>query len=778
MNINIGQLLDRRYRIVKVLGSGAFGQTYLAADTHRPGYPQCVVRQLRPTGEQPKNLHPIELIVKQKAESIEKLGKNNQIPQLLAFFEEEEEFYVVEEYIPGSGLDSELFPGQPLGEEKTVALLEEILEILIFVHSNEITHGNIKPENLIRHQVTGKLVLIDFKWLGADGEELLNGDRSIPEVGVGITQTYLPQEKTEEERGYAQDIHAVGAIGIQALVGLSIDDLSKLPLENNGTAGTIIWRHRVEVRAGLADVIDKMVSPDPLQRYKSAKEVMADLRRVKIRSQVPPPPPPVPQSSAQTTAGQTNGQTTGQTTGQLPAEWQQDGKKKAEPIANEASQPESGGKQQNWIGVPIARVGAAVALLLALILGWTFYSTYARKNHFQELLGSGQQRSGSGDNQGAIQEYNKAIELNPNNHEAYHKRGNAQFDLRNYKEAIEDYTAAIKLKPEYVNAYYNRGLANDEAGNYGAAVEDYSKVIEIEPTDRDAYYKRAVAYHNLGNYSAAIADYTEAIQRNIDDLATAYISRGLSHSADGNKQAAIADYTQAITLEPNNADAYYSRGRARFFLADYQGAMEDYTEAIQLTPENGAIYANRCGAYLNLGEYEKASADCTRAIELNPLDTAAYDNRCIAYMNIAEYAKAIADCTQAIQVNPKNTKAYVNRGLARAAAGDSPGAIEDYTEAIRLRPDDAVAFTNRGKVYADIGDYGEALVDYTQAIRLKPNYDLAHYHRGMIRVKLGDREGAIEDFRQGGKLCLDQGKTGCYNDAQYQIEQLQQYPSN
>ncbi|HSF70660.1 MAG TPA: hypothetical protein VLA25_00050, partial [Methylotenera sp.] len=78
----IGQLLDRRYRIIKVLGSNSFGQTFLAADTHRPGYPQCVVKQLHPPSYNPRTLNILQLLVKKKAETLEKLGKHDQIPQL------------------------------------------------------------------------------------------------------------------------------------------------------------------------------------------------------------------------------------------------------------------------------------------------------------------------------------------------------------------------------------------------------------------------------------------------------------------------------------------------------------------------------------------------------------------------------------------------------------------------------------------------------------------------------------------------------------------------
>ncbi|GAB4287560.1 MAG: hypothetical protein Fur0025_21130 [Oscillatoriaceae cyanobacterium] len=791
--IHIGKLLDRRYRIVQVLGSGTFGNTFLAADTHRPGYPQCIVKQLRPPSQNQRNLQIIELIFKKKAESLEKLGKNNSIPQLLAFFEEEQEFYLVEEFISGQPLTSEIGASKKITEDAAVKLLVEILEILAFVHGQGLVHGKIKPENFIRQQPEGRLVLIDFGLVTEINKHLMNGTRNLSGVGnhggdgqprfvapadlaageyspgaasAGFNGSAPPPEldtKPPAGRmpilGYSSDLYGVGLIGISALTGLNRDEIIGHPDSPNGGSSNsepglaISWKDFTAKNPPPSDallaVVDKMVHPDPSQRYQSAGSALADLKKLQTQRRLPPPPPPPPSKLG------ANGRAS------LLSPW---------GAAN--NKVGLGNQPKEKASFPVWPAVAIVLSVLALIsLGWLLWGNY-EQNRIKELQTRGLERARTGDKQGAIQEFNSAIKLNPNNAEAYYKRANALYDMGDYQDAINDYTAALKINPSYVNSYFNRGLTYYEMGKYREAIADYTMAIKLDPKDADAYNKRGVAYHQLNDYPAAIQDYTKAISLNPED-ATAYINRGLSASAAGNKQAAIADYTEALRKDPNNADAFYSRGRARFFLADYNGAMEDYTQAIEHNPDNSAVYANRCGAYLNLAEYELAIADCSKAIEINSQDETAFDNRCIAYLNLGNYPEAIADCTAAIQLSPKKPKAYSNRGLARSGAKDLVGAIEDYSEAIALSPSDAVAFNNRGKVYEEMGKHGEALVDFTQAIRLKQDYDLAYYNRGMVRLKLGDKEGAIEDLRTSGKLCLDQGKTGCYNDAQYQIRQLQ-----
>ena len=751
----IGQLLDRRYQIKKILGSNGLGQTYLAVDTHRPGEPKCVVKELSLPRSQGKPLEIVEVIFKKKVEFLEKIGKHDQIPQLLALFQEKNEFYLVEEFILGHPLSDEIVHGGPMPEDQLCKLLHEILEILIFVHGHGIVHRQVTAQNLIRRNQDGKLVLINFSLVQEKeiDAQLLKVERQSAKNGRKNTESQLALEFAQSQ-SYNTDIYGVGVIGIQSLTGLQIKDLMEISDEQNPANPILKWHDRVKLRPQSIALLDKMVDPDPSERYQSVPEVLRALKKLKAQPsdpsqgqmRVPPPPPPV--KPARVPPTQVN------------------------PSPPLELEPKS---TMNWPKLRMA-IAAVVTILVGGSVGWMLYRNNYTNQRVEELNNSAQERAESGDEHAAIQKFTQAISLKPTV-ETYYQRGNAQFDLGNYEGAVEDYTAVLEKDPSYLDAYFNRGLAylelnqlTSDLNNLTAAINDYTKVIE-ESNDVDAYYQRGLAYQRLHDYQAAIADYTQVIEWNRQDV-TALINRGLSYSAAGDKETAIDDFTQAIRIDPNNSQAYYSRGRARFFLADYEGAMNDYTEALRISPDDVDTYVNRCGAYLNLAEYDQAIADCTQAIELNPEDPAAYSNRCLAYTNLQQYPQAMTDCTRAIRLDPNGAKPYSNRGMARAAADDFEGAIEDYTEAIRLVPNDAVAYSNRGTVYYDLGRYPDALLDYTQAIQFKEDYDIAYYKRGLIRAQLKDEAGAIADFQKAAKLCLDRGRTGCYDDAQYQIDLL------
>ena len=270
----LGKTLAGRYTIRKVLGSGGFGETYIAEDTQRPGNPDCVVKQLRPNTSNLKLFKLARRLFQKEAETLEKLGKHEQIPQLLAYFEEDQEFYLIQEFIPGDPLSSELSFGRQVPESSVVAILQELLAILEFVHSHHVIHRDIKPNNIIRRRSDHKLVLIDFGAVKEVSQLTDTEGQTSMTVGIG-TQGYMPNEQCAGNPQFNSDLYAVGMIGIQALTGLSPNQIT--PDQNTGE---LAWSHRSQVSHTLASVINKMVRADFRTRYQSATEALQALQNL------------------------------------------------------------------------------------------------------------------------------------------------------------------------------------------------------------------------------------------------------------------------------------------------------------------------------------------------------------------------------------------------------------------------------------------------------------------------------------------------------------------
>ncbi len=268
-----GQTLQNRYQIIKILGSGGFGDTYKAIDNKLPGNPWCVVKHLSPKDTSPKILSIAKKLFEREAKCLQKLGKQHeQIPTLYAYFCEREEFYLVQEYIEGNPLNEEFTPGKKWSETDVIAFLQDTLQVLNFVHQKQVIHRDLKPSNLIRRACDGKIVLIDFGAVKQLTTQATDFPGKIPlTVAVG-TPEYMP---CEQKMGYPRlcsDIYALGITAIEALTGVAPGNF---PINQDME---IIWRNQApQVSDELATVLDEMVRYHCRDRYQNASEVLQNL---------------------------------------------------------------------------------------------------------------------------------------------------------------------------------------------------------------------------------------------------------------------------------------------------------------------------------------------------------------------------------------------------------------------------------------------------------------------------------------------------------------------
>jgi tetratricopeptide (TPR) repeat protein len=260
--------------------------------------------------------------------------------------------------------------------------------------------------------------------------------------------------------------------------------------------------------------------------------------------------------------------------------------------------------------------------------------------------------------QNSITLFDHTLKVTDNNWFTYNSRGNAYYDLGDYRQAIEDYDRALRITPRYAEAYSNRGTAYHKLGNYKQAIADLNRALEIKPAYADAYNSRGTAYHILGNYRQAIEDCSRAIEIK-PDYAMAYNNRGNAYNVLGNYRQAIEDYGRAIEIKPGYADAYYNRGSAYNNLGNYRQAIEDLNRAIEFKPDYPEAYINRGFAYKGLGNYRQAIEDYGRAIEIKPGYAYAYLNRSAAYASLGNNNLAVNDLKTAAKLGNERAKNFL-----------------------------------------------------------------------------------------------------------------------
>ncbi len=268
-------LLRSRYLGQRCLGQGGFGATFLTRDLILPGKPSCVIKQLRPSSTSPHILQMARELFQREAETLGRIGNHPQVPRLLDFFEENQHFYLVQEYVKGNNLQQEIKRNGPLTEAGVKQFLSEIMPMIQYIHSQQVIHRDIKPANLIRREQDKKLVLIDFGAVKNQINPEQTADSAdqtaFTQFAIG-TPGFAPPEQMAMRPVYASDIYAIGVTCIYLLTGKAPKDL-----DYNPSTGEMVWRKYVDIGDHLAQVLGKMLEVGVRHRYQKTDEVLRAL---------------------------------------------------------------------------------------------------------------------------------------------------------------------------------------------------------------------------------------------------------------------------------------------------------------------------------------------------------------------------------------------------------------------------------------------------------------------------------------------------------------------
>ncbi len=286
-------LLNNRYRVLKVLGEGGFGTTFLAEDIQMPSLRKCVVKQLKPVSDKPEIYQLVKERFQREATILEQLGESHdQIPKLYAYFAEEEQFYLVEEWVEGETLTQMLQKNGPLTESTVQKLLISLLPVLDYIHKKQIVHRDIKPDNIILRQRDEQPVLIDFGAVKETMGTVINSQgQSSRSIVIG-TPGFMSSEQSAGRPIYASDLYSLGLTAIYLLTGKTPQELDTDP-----QTGMILWRSYVpNINSHFADVLDQAIHLNLGDRFGNAQQMLSALTGVAATISVPPgvavsPPP-------------------------------------------------------------------------------------------------------------------------------------------------------------------------------------------------------------------------------------------------------------------------------------------------------------------------------------------------------------------------------------------------------------------------------------------------------------------------------------------------------
>jgi len=305
--------------------------------------------------------------------------------------------------------------------------------------------------------------------------------------------------------------------------------------------------------------------------------------------------------------------------------------------------------------------------------------------------------------QKALADFNKAIELKPNDLTYYNGRGELILAFGFYKEAVADFEKSNSIEPNEM-AYTKLGLAKFYLGEKDA-LEQLNKAVKLAPTFAEAYYVRGTIHRDEGRLKDALVDFDEALKHN-EYSAKYYNTRGMLYFRLQDGYMAVADFTSAIKEKNYYATAYFNRAmtykRFPYSVSDNdddnaigkirlqrQKMLEDLDNAIKYKPNFDAAYVER-GLINSTDMRNKSTPDAE---------------------TISRLKLALADFENAIKYNPKNAEAYNGRASCNDNLGKKDAALADYTKAIELDPTLATAYMGRMAIYCEMGKKELSIAD-------------------------------------------------------------------
>lgn len=702
-NQMLGNTLVGRYQIISNLGGGGFGETYIACDTQLPGTPQCVVKKLKPQSNDPETLQTARRLFNTEAQVLYQLGNcdnqsltssTSRIPQLLAYFEENQEFYLVQEFIEGNDLSNELIPGKVFSQAEVVLLLEEILEILEFVHQKQVIHRDINPRNILRRKLDNKLVLIDFGAVKQITTNIINSQSQKFTVAIG-TPGYIPSEQAMGNPKLSSDIYAVGIIAIQALTGLSPEQF-----ERDIDTNEITWQ-QANVTPEFAKIIDRMVQYDFRDRFPSAREALQAIKDLSLNNS----------SSVTIALAPKSPLVAANLKSQLA---------KSSPINKRAIAIKS------LTGIAlIGVITTAVFFVLDTIKSTNSAELYKQANTLYDL-----QRY-----QEALNTYEQAVEIRSDYADAWNGKGKAFYELKKYQEALIAYDKSIQLQPIFFEAWRGRGFTLAKLQRYNEAINSYDKALEIQEKDAEIWNAKGEVFSQIKRYDDAIKSYDKAVELKSEYTLPWYNKGKLLHLLKRYDDA-IKSYDRAIEYQPSYDNAWYEKGNALVNLQRYQDAYNAYDKAVQIKPDFVSAWLSRGNVLLKMGRYPEAIDSFNEVVKYYPNTYQAWYSRGWSLHQLQRYEEAIDSFDKATGIKRNAYQAWYSRGNSLYNLKRYADAISSYNRAVRYKPDHYETWYSRGNAFLNLQRFQDAITSYEKAIKIKPDYQQAINARNQIKAQL------------------------------------------
>ena len=722
----VKQTVGGRYLITRYLGGRTGVETYIADNLRRQYQSPCSIKQIELPHNSDFDKIQRERNFAEEMSVLERLGYHDQIPQLWDHFEEDERFYLVQEYVSGTNL-AEKMAKEKLSVAQVVQILDSTLAVLEFIHQNRIIHNNIKPSNLLIRELDRQVIVTDFGVLN----EIMTSSITSSADRDAVSKNYWSPEQIAGRPTMSSDLYALGTIAIEALTG------NKPATFARDSSGKLLWTKNLNLERRLVKIIDKLVQPDLGQRYQSAGKALNELRRIdnyrfgnRFALGIPSPLPLA--------------------VGLLGILCLLGSIEYAFPTVRPFYY------RQKAAGLLPDRPQAALD---------NFTQAIDLKASWQSWSGRGDSLSAMERYSQALEAYAEAIELKPNNGDLWQKQGDVLFLLERFTPAIAAYNRALELEPENPEIYNRKGRALSQLQQYDAALVMQDAALDRERLNPQFLSDRAENLFQLGRYELALGVFNrvQAIEpKNLELWQNKFLvlkALNRPQEAENLRREISNKYVGLTQQEPQDPEILISQGDFFATAQMFTKAIESYEGAIQLQPDSYRAWLRKSRASIEQGQYSSALTALEQTLKLRPQSYLTLQLRGRVYQQQNNLAEAIANYDRAIEISPNSASLWLDRGIALRQQRKYSQAVTSLTQASELSPHNLKTWQELAEAWLALGQNDKALATLDRALKHYPQKSLLWQKKGEIYTRNAEYNEACETYRQSRRQMTDRSAT-------------------
>lgn len=787
--LRIDRLIGGKYRLSRYLGEKNGIKTYLARNLQEKHLKSAllIVKQLTLANCDRKNTATKLAYLQEEVKQFQKLLNNTLLDLVKEQFEEQEELYLVRNYIEGVSLTKKLSQPTSLTSTEVIEILKKALQSLSLFHQYGLIHRNLKPSNLIissEDQEEQTVVLVDFGILQTVG-------KTNPQTNQNSVQRQ-PPEQIVGRPTFSSDIYSLGIAAIEILTkseevsplqttqaqekesfygrkGLNTASNSQM-LSQNPPETESFWQTKLSFSPKLKEILERMVCSDVDKRYQSAEAVLRDLKQL----------PALEVEKQQKT--NINSRLLAQTTTEPTLSVDQI--RSENPLKTSITQPKV--------------ILIAIALVAGILAGIEWLFPLVRP---QYQVYRGQQML-STQPVIALNHFETALTLQPKKIAAWEGKGEALLALQEYLPALEAHKQALDIRPDYVASWQGTGDVLYYVGEWQEALKAYDKALSLDPHNAVSLAGKGKILARLSRYQEALSFQEKALEQEnsidvavLSEAASSALALGKNNQALNifsrvqniaplkpylwqneaialrnlerpqealeNAKLILETYEQELEKQPQDLELWLGQGDFLAELKRYNNALNAYRKAISINSNEYRAWLGISQAYLKTQQYEKANQAVEKALAIKPQSFTAWHTRgLILEKGQQDLEQAVASYDRALALNQDFFPSWRDRSLALIAQNNYAQAVKSLQKAVALAPQDLESWLNLSQAYLGMAKIEEAKQAIDRVIFLQPRNSDHWLQKGSLWEKQQEYTKACDIYRQAMKIAPDLKITG------------------